>query len=141
MMPRTDEDLRAGARHEAGHAVAICRTDGQIFRVSLSGRTTKGHWERTTPKDLAIYHFAGSAAEARYLNRCFEEVLETSGADDLAAFHLNVRKNRSKRWTAKVKEEARAFVERNWSSIERVAAALLVCRELDHAGVMALIDG
>jgi hypothetical protein len=141
MAPRTEEDRRALARHEAGHAVAICQTGGQILHVTLSGQSTKGHWERTTAEDLAIYHFAGSAAEARYLNRCFEEVLETSGCHDLVAFDHNVRKTRSKRWAAKMKEETRAFVERNWSSIERVAAALLVYRQLDHAAVTALIDG
>jgi hypothetical protein len=92
-MVEPDEQLRATAIHEAGHAVAICRTGGQILQVTLNGQTALGHWERPTAKDLAIYHFAGSAAEARYLNRCFEEVLDSSGCGRLCS----VRSQRSQK--------------------------------------------
>jgi hypothetical protein len=86
----------------------------------------------------AIMCFAGPAAEARYLNCSFDEMLMSSGIADLALLYCDIIGTRDELWQADREKDACSFVERNWSLIEKVAGALFARRELDYAAVIEL---
>jgi len=143
-----DAECAAVAYHEASHCCAAHRL--QIpFRFVEIIRTDNGGYRgvmrsiahRTTPRH-AVLDLAGACGEARWSGEPILELFRTTAKTDLrmardACDALGPR-HRVDIYSALV--QAQKLVEANWSSIERLAIALIERDRLEYDEVLRVLQ-
>jgi hypothetical protein len=133
------EHLEASAYHEAGHAVVARVLGTPVRRVTINGRmgTLVRHGDIAATR--ALITFAGPVAEARHCNLSDDDTARM-WPDQWRGDLRNLLRYDGVGMLAPLRAQAETLVARHWSSIERVASALLARGEVSGGEVDLLLD-
>jgi hypothetical protein len=134
------DDLGASAYHEAGHAVVARILGTPVQRVTINGRTGTLVRHGTVAATRALITFSGPLAEARHCGLTADDEARL-WPDQWRGDLKNLLKHDGiDGMLAPLRQQAELLVARHWTSIERVASALLARGEVSGGEVDMLLD-
>jgi ATP-dependent Zn protease len=152
----TQDELRAAAYHEAGHAVAHVALLGSAsaiksVRIRADGSGLVSYARSFRPRrevDEAVIFYAGPVAEARVTGGRPEDIAyrqmdnPTHASDwEMVFQHIAALSVSYPVVTlAYVQQRTEELLTKNWAAVERLAAALLEHRSLAGAQVRELVN-